>query len=284
MNKNLRNLLTLKSFAAGLLTLATFNSYGQSTLGCSDAGLASASADSTCYLSPTTLTLTGYTGNTFQWQSFDGTNWVDETGAGATTDTYSVSLLATTNFRAIVTQTACPPDTSNEVLITVGVIPVPTGNAVTRCGPGIVNLTGTGSGTLEWFTDPTGGSPIATGSNTTAFIPATTTLWLGDNVLGGGGNASEMQIMEFDLGNNDYLEIQNVSPVPVDVTGWKVAINNSYTDINLVNANVQVLSGIIPAGGILTWTDLTTATNYWGSNMLWNPGAFPTFTGWASDS
>lgn len=281
MNKNLRNLLTLKSFAAGLLTLATFNSYGQSTLGCSDAGLASASADSTCYLSPTTLTLTGYTGNTFQWQSFDGTNWVDETGAGATTDTYSVSLLATTNFRAIVTQTACPPDTSNEVLITVGVIPVPTGNAVTRCGPGIVNLTGTGSGTLEWFTDPTGGSPIATGSNTTAFIPATTTLWLGDNVLGGGGNASEMQIMEFDLGNNDYLEIQNVSPVPVDVTGWKVAINNSYTDINLVNANVQVLSGIIPAGGILTWTDLTTATNYWGSNMLWNPGAFPTFTGWA---
>lgn len=54
-----------------------------------------------------------------------------------------------------------------------------------------------------------------------------------------------MQITEMDLGNTDHLEIQNVSPTPVDVTGWKVVISDSYTDINLVNAFVQTLSGTL---------------------------------------
>lgn len=79
-----------------------------------------------------------------------------------------------------------------------------------------------------------------------------------------------MIITEFDI--NDYpsgstgddLEIQNVSSLPLDVTGWRVAINNSYTDINVVNPNIQTLSGIIPPGGILSWGDVTAATSYWG--------------------
>ena len=270
-------------FLTGILLSAAMASNAGNTgsAGCSDAGVAGSSADSVCYSVAVNLTLTGYTGNVIQWQSFNGSVWVDETGTGSNTDNYPVSLLASTLFRAIVTQTACPPDTSNEVQITVGVIPAPTGVATSRCGPGTVTLQGTGSGTLEWYTAPTGGTQVATGSNTTAFIPATTTLWVEDNVLGGGGNASPLQIMEFDIGANDYLEIQNVSPVPVDVTGWKVALNNSYTDINLVNGNVAVLSGIMQPGDIIVYTDLAAGPNYWGSNILWNPGAFPGFTGWA---
>src|SRR5690606_3411985 len=84
------------------------------------------------------------------------------------------------------------------------------------------------------------------------------------------------------LGSADYyLEIQILSSLPVDVTGWKVAINDSYTDINVVNPNVKTLSGIIPPGGVLNWTDAASGPNYWGSNILWNSGTFPTFTGWA---
>ncbi len=250
------------------------------TAGCSDAGTASASEDSVCYNTPVTLTLSGYLGSIFQWQRFDGTNWINETAPGSNSDTYNVSLTVTTQYRAIVTEVSCPPDTSNTVTIEVGVIPVPSANNTGRCGPGIVNLTGTGSGSLEWYANATGGVPIATGSNTTAFITATTTVWLQDNVLGGSSLASALQITEANLGNNDDLEVQNVSPLPVDVTGWKVMINNSYTDINSVNANIQVLNGILQPGDILTWTDAAASPNYWGSNMLWNPGAFPTFTGW----
>ncbi len=285
MIKNLPSILKSTILGAALLVAsisnASANRTGFNPAGCSDAGLASATEDSVCYNVPVTISLAGYVGTIFQWQSFDGTNWVDETGSGSNTDSYTVSLLATQNFRAIVTEAACPPDTSNEVTINVGIIPVASASSTGRCGPGTVTLTGTGAGTLEWFTDPIGGSPIAVGNNTSAYIPSSTTLYVSDNVLGGGGTASPIQITEMDLGGSDRLEIQNVSPTPIDVTGWKVAVNNSYTDINLVNANVQTLNGILQPGDILTWTDAAAGPNYWGSNILWNPGAFPTFTGWA---
>lgn len=135
-------------------------------------GIATASEDSVCYNVPVTLTLTGYIGTVFQWQRFNGISWVDEAGAGSTTDTYTVSLVLNASFRALVTASGCPPSISNEVSIVVGTIPVPTAPAAGRCGPGTVNLQGTGAGTLEWFTAPTGGTAIAVGSNTTAFIPA----------------------------------------------------------------------------------------------------------------
>jgi hypothetical protein len=249
--------------------------------GCSDAGVATSSEDSVCYNASVTLNLAGYTG-TIQWQSYNGSQWVDESAAGFNTDAYNVMLAAGTKFRAIVTQSPCAPDTSNEVEIIVGVIPVPTANAVSRCGPGMVTLQGSGSGSLQWYTVASGGTAIATGNSPSVFIAASTTLYVEDfTSSGSGGTASPLLVSEVNLGGTDDLEIQNVSSVPLDVTGWKVAISDSYTDINLVNANVQNLSGILQPGDILTWTDAAAAVNYWGSNMFWNPGAFPTFTGWA---
>jgi len=252
---------------------------------CSDAGVASVTADSVCYNTPVTISLTGYVGTAFQWQSFNGTSWVNETGPGATTPSYSVTLTANGTFRAIVTEVGCPSDTSNSITITIGTIPVPTGNPVTRCGPGTVSLSGSGSGTLQWYADPISTTPIATGNPANVFIPASTTLYVSDQVQGGGagGAASPILITEMEIQTNDILEIQNVGPAPVDVTGWKVAVNNSYTDINQVNTIVQTLSGVLNPGDILAFADVTglAGTTYWGNNILWNSGAFPTFTGWA---
>ncbi len=92
-------------------------------------------------------------------------------------------------------------------------------------------------------------------------------------------SSSPILITECDLGQPDVLEIQNVSAGPVDVTGWRVIISNNYTNINLANANEQVLSGTMVPGATQYWTDNAT-TNYWGSNMMWNPGVYPTFTTW----
>jgi hypothetical protein len=252
-----------------------------SSLACSDAGTASASADSVCYNLPVSLTLTGYIGTVFQWQSFDGTNWIDETGPGATTDTYVVTLNVTGLFRAIVTATGCPSDTSNEVTVTVGTIPVPATSNVSRCGPGIVTLSGTGNGTLQWYDNINATVPVATGSPANVFAPSTATWYVADQVLGSGGANSPIAITELELNTSDHLELQNVSPFPVDVTGWTVAINNSYNDINQVNPIVQTLSGTMNPGDLITFTDNTGGPNYWGNNMLWNGGAYPTYTGWA---
>lgn len=256
---------------------------------CSVAGTVTSNRDSVCYQDTITLTTTGYTGTIFQWQSDNGGGWVNEAGTGATTDTYTFVPGETRQYRIIVTATGCPADTSNILTVTVGSIPVPTGTGASRCGYGQLTLTGTGSanGSLRWFTAPSGGIPIGTGNSVNVTVGATTTFYLEDNTSGGGGGASPLIITEFDINDEasgssgDDLEIQNVSSLPLDVTGWRVAINNSYSDINLVNANIQTLSGIIPPGGILSWGDATTATSYWGSNILWNSGAFPTFTGWA---
>jgi hypothetical protein len=278
MNKQLLSILVL------MFALGTYKGSA-----CSVAGTATANRDSLCYQDTVLLVTTGYTGTTFQWQSNNGSGWVNETQPGATTDSYLIVPGETKQFRIIVTATGCPSDTSNIVNVTVGSIPVPSGTGASRCGYGQLTLSGSGSanGSLRWYTSPAGGVPIGTGSSVNVTVGSTTTFYLEDNTYSGGGGASPLLITEFDI--NDYpsgstgddLEIQNVSSLPLDVTGWKVAISNSYTDINLVNPNVQTLNGILPPGGILSWGDVTTATNYWGSNILWNSGAYPTFTGWA---
>ena len=90
---------------------------------------------------------------------------------------------------------------------------------------------------------------------------------------------SPILITEYDPGAPDALEIQNVSNVAVDVTGWTVTLSSSYTDINLANTIVQTLSGLWSPGQTQTWTDAS-GNNYWGNNIFWNPGAFPGFAGW----
>src|SRR5687767_827637 len=98
----------------------------------SDAGTASISQDTICANGSTNLLLTGYTG-TIQWQSFDGSIWIDETGPGNTTDNYTVAPVTTTDYRAVVTDLGFPPDTSNVVTVTVGAV-APTTTGDTRCG------------------------------------------------------------------------------------------------------------------------------------------------------
>ncbi|HIG32728.1 MAG TPA: hypothetical protein EYQ09_04755, partial [Flavobacteriales bacterium] len=90
---------------------------------------------------------------------------------------------------------------------------------------------------------------------------------------------SPILITEYDPGAPDALEIQNVTDGPVDVTGWTVTISNSYANINIANTIVQTLSGSMASGATETWTDAST-NNYWGNNIFWNPGAYPTFAGW----
>jgi hypothetical protein len=243
------------------------------------AGTATASQDTICNGNSVTLFLSGYTGN-IQWQRFNGSAWVNETAPGAQNDTFNVSLITTSDFRAFVSAVGQPDDSSN--VVTVGVITVspPVATGATRCGLGQVTITATGNGTIHWYDAATGGTLLSTGNSYQPVVSSSTTFFAEANINGGSGQTSPLMITEIEVQTNDRLELQNVSPAPLDVTGWKLVASDSYTDINVVNSIVQTLSGILQPGDFLQFSDVSSIPVYWGNNLLWNAGAFPSFAGW----
>jgi hypothetical protein len=248
------------------------------------AGNITASPISYCQAGGTpVLRTTGASGyGNLQWQqsSTPGSGFTNI--AGGTTPTFQVpnAITQRTYYRLVAT---C--DTSTRISAEVQVDLVNPQITSTRsdslCTGGQVTLVATAAAgsTVRWYANATGGQPIATGDTLRTNITTTTTFYAAAHLPGGTFGASPLLITEMDLGEtNDAFEIQNVSPSPLDVTGWRVAVSNSYSNINTVNATIMTLSGVMAPGDTKTWTDLATAPNYWGSNILWNPGQ----QGWAA--
>ncbi|MCC7030251.1 MAG: right-handed parallel beta-helix repeat-containing protein, partial [Chitinophagaceae bacterium] len=238
-----------------------------------------------CVSGTPTLTAVGASGGALQWKESTispAGPWTN-VGAGLATYTPGLPVTQTTYYQLDVN---CNANTasSNTYTVTVNNPLINTTTADTVCAGNAATLAATANvGNISWFAGPIGGVALYTGSPfTTPVLNNTTTYYVETSVGGGGGNASPILVTEMDLGTNDRLEIQNVSPDPVNVTGWKVYVSNDYANITAVNANVQTLSGTMNPGDLMTWTDLAAGPNYWGSNILWNPGAYPTFTGWAA--
>ncbi|HRV53522.1 MAG TPA: hypothetical protein P5162_10585, partial [Bacteroidia bacterium] len=236
-----------------------------------------------CVSGTPTLTLSGSSGN-IQWQQSTVSATGPWTNVGTNDSTYTPGTPLTQNtwFQAVVSCNAANATTSVDT-VTVANPQIVTTTPASRCGFGNITLgaTGTGQGDIDWYDAPVAGNLVGTGTSFTTFVNNTTTFYAEENV-GGGFGATPILITEMDLGGNDRLEIQNVSSLPVNVTGWKVVISNSYTDITSVNGNIQTLSGTMNPGDTKSWTDQTGQPNYWGSNIFWNPGAYPSFTGWAA--
>jgi PKD repeat protein len=111
------------------------------------------------------------------WNFGDGTTSTDQSPVHAyqLNGTYTVSLTVTNaNGSDMMTQ-------SN--LITVTLPQAPSGMASSRCGPGTVTLSASGSGTLAWFADQIGGTQLGTGTSfTTPSISSTTTYYVESQV------------------------------------------------------------------------------------------------------
>jgi hypothetical protein len=93
------------------------------------------------------------------------------------------------------------------------------------------------------------------------------------------GSGPPVVISEVDLGAPDFMELTNVSGAPVNTSGWFVITSNSYTAINTANTLQWNLPASVPAGWVDYREDVT-GSNYWGNNLFYNPGSFPSFTGW----
>jgi len=235
-----------------------------------------------CYSGVTSFTSTATLGM-LQWQiSNDGINFSDISGADSSFyETDTLSSMTWYRLKAYCQDTVY----SNILKVDISAPQILSSLGDTICGIGAVNLTATSNGfPIVWYDEASGGTPLAYGSPFNPIITGTDTFYVAaiDTLISGSGNqagSSAILITEADLGGTDQIEIQNVSGSAVDVTGWRLAVSDSYTDINFVNATVQVLSGTIAPGQTMFWTD--GVTNPWGSNLFWNPGSFPSFTGWA---
>ncbi len=237
-------------------------------------GVATASFASICSGAASTLTVSGNSGP-IQWQSYDATTstWVNETGTGNTSTTYTVSPLDTTIYRAL----TCGVHASVADTINVITVNTPLTTGANRCGPGTVTLTASGAPQLNWYTSSTGGIPVYTGASYEPTLSATDTFYV-EGFIPSGGNL--LKITEADLGTNDALEIQNLSTGVLNTAGWVVAASNSYSNINSVNTMLWNLPATMQPGETLMKSDQSSSPYYWGNNLLWNPGNFPGFAGW----
>ena len=93
------------------------------------------------------------------------------------------------------------------------------------------------------------------------------------------GGGPPIVISQVDLGSPDYIELTNVTGTTVNTNGWFLITSDSYSAINTANTLQWDLPATVPAGWVDYREDVT-GTNYWGNNLYYNPGAYPTYTGW----
>lgn len=118
-------------------------------------GVATASAAFVCLNSNTTITLTGHRGN-IQWQqSADNTNWVNASGAGAQSSSYTTPNLTTkTYYRAIVTSGVCSLAYSTVAM--VNITPTSVAGTATAAQSAVCSGNGTSvslsgyTGSIQW--------------------------------------------------------------------------------------------------------------------------------------
>lgn len=92
--------------------------------------------------------------------------------------TYSTA--GTYDVKLVVSNTGGSDSVIQTKYITVNTAPAaPTVTGDKRCGPGVVNLSATGSGTLEWYDAATAGNKVNTGTTYGPNISTTTTYYVG---------------------------------------------------------------------------------------------------------
>jgi subtilisin-like proprotein convertase family protein len=136
-------------------------------------GTATTSNHDVCAGDSVTLSLSGSSGTTIQWQdSLPGGSWNNM--AGATTNPYSFFPTDTASYRALV----CGTNYSTIDFANVIVTPAPTVSNTSRCGTGTISLIGNGMGTLHWYDMPAGGSLLHVGDTLTTNVTSSTTFYV----------------------------------------------------------------------------------------------------------
>jgi parallel beta-helix repeat protein len=264
---------------AGCVAIDSVQVFTGATL---SAGTVTASQPEICVSGTPTLSVVGSDGGAIQWQESTVSSSGPWTNVGTPSSVYAPGVVTQTTFYRVMVSCQTSDVISNVVTILVNSPVISGTTGATRCGTGSVTLQATtpGTATLKWYDVASGGSALGTGSSFITPVIASSTNFYVSASEGSGGNGTPLLITEIDINDPDRFEIQNVSPNTIDVTGWTVAVSNNYSTFTAVNTNIATLTGTLAPGASISYTDATGGPNYWGSNLLWNPGAFPTFSGW----
>lgn len=145
---------------------------------------------------------------------------------------------------------------------------------------------GAAAGTMSWWDSPSNGTQLSPTENYTS-PPLTKDDTVYMNITGtitSGTSQGSILITEAGLygfpgaTDADYVEISNLYGTAVNTTGWVVAVSANYNNINNVNNVLWYLPPSFTSCTILSKTDVSSAPNYWGTNILWNPN----LPGWAA--
>jgi gliding motility-associated-like protein len=229
-----------------------------------------------------TFTASGTCSGTYEFEVLEGATVVQPWG---TASTFNASPAVTTIYTVNARCSACPGTVVSETF-QVDVIeePLVTGN-VAICAGGTVPLDATGSTNIEWWDAPVGGNQMsANGTFTTPPLSTTTDYYVTASATIGGAGGS---ILITECGTDgfpgsssaDYIEISNLYTTPVNTTGWVVAVSSSYSVLNSTNSTYWYLPNSFAPCSIMSMTDVSSAPNYWGNNIFWNPTA--TANSWA---
>ncbi len=134
----------------------------------------SANGDARCGPGQVTLTATASAG-VLNWYAVPSGGTILDTGTSFTT---TVAVTTTFYVEAFANNCSSSPRTAVAATVTA----TPTINSTTpgeRCGPGLVTLSAIASnGTINWYTAPTGGTLVGSGTSITPNVSVTTTFYV----------------------------------------------------------------------------------------------------------
>ena len=231
-----------------------------------------------------TFTAGGTCAGNWEYQVQNGAAVVQ---AWSTTASYGASPSTTTTYTVYARCSACP-GTVVQVDFTVNVVeePAVAGNLVVCPGTGTTMTASGGFGPYDWWDAPGGNQMSPTEDYTTPGLGADATYYAQatGTVAGSGGS---ILITECGLegyagaASADYLEISNLYTNAVNTTGWVAAVSNSYGVLNSVNPILWNLPSSFNPCSVVSRNDVAGDPNYWGNNILWNPGVNTTYRSWA---
>lgn len=206
-----------------------------------------------------TTTCTGIVNFTNQ-SSSSATGWVWTFGDGGTSTLQNPSHTYTTNgtytVKLKVTSCAGKDSLIKTSYINVNLPASPSVTPASRCGAGIVNLTASGTGTLNWFDAPTAGSMVYTGTNYSPTLSSTTTYYVEANQTsapvttgmtytgsGGAGTSTGEHYLIFDALSAFTLVSVKVNNTSANAVSKTIQLKNSSNTVLQQLANVSIPPG-----------------------------------------
>lgn len=191
-------------------------------------------------------------------------------GDATTSNVYSPSHVYTNpgtyNVSVAVNSTCGSDSVMQTSYITINPPQAPTGVDQSSCASATFNLSGSGTGTLAWFANPTGGTPLATGNTfTTPVLNTTTTYYLENQVpqppgnvgpttynfgTGGQHNNTSTQYLEFTVYTNCTLATADVNAGAAGTRTFELWDSNGNSlgtyPVNIPASGVQTITLNIP--------------------------------------